>query len=41
MVFGVFLAVANILFALMRAYAPPLIFTSIFGTVAIDIFCVS
>ena len=40
-VFGVFLAVANFIFALMRAYAPKLLLTSIFGTVAIDIFCVS
>lgn len=39
-VFGVFLAVGNFLFALIRAYAPGLTLMSVFGTIAVDIFCV-
>jgi hypothetical protein len=27
-------------FALVRAYSPPFLFFSIFGTIAVDIFCV-
>ncbi|KAI0826576.1 hypothetical protein BC628DRAFT_1419081 [Trametes gibbosa] len=38
-VFGVFLAFGCFLFALIRAYAPKLTIMSVFGTVAIDIFC--
>ncbi|KAI0055431.1 hypothetical protein BV25DRAFT_1833168 [Artomyces pyxidatus] len=38
-VFGVFLGIGSFIFAVMRAYSKPLIFTSIFGTIAIDIFC--
>ncbi len=38
--FGVFLGFGVMIFALVRAYSPPLIFFSIFGTIAIDIFCV-
>ncbi|KAH9067948.1 hypothetical protein EDB87DRAFT_1700654 [Lactarius vividus] len=37
--FGVFLGFGTMIFALVRAYSPPLIFFSIFGTIAIDIFC--
>jgi len=39
-VFGVFLAIGAFLFAAIRAYYRPLIFMSIFGTIAIDVFCV-
>ena len=39
-VFGVFLAFGTFLFALIRAYAPRLTLMSVFGTIAIDIFCV-
>ncbi|KAH9050166.1 hypothetical protein EDB84DRAFT_1623276 [Lactarius hengduanensis] len=38
-VFGVFLAIGTFTFAIIRAYYKPLIFLSIFGTIAIDIFC--
>jgi hypothetical protein len=38
--FGVFLAFGNMIFAIVRAYSPSLFFFSIFGTIAIDIFCV-
>ncbi|KAI0777718.1 hypothetical protein BD413DRAFT_519071 [Trametes elegans] len=38
-VFGVFLGFGCFLFALIRAYAPKLIIMSVFGTIAIDIFC--
>ncbi|KAJ6610792.1 hypothetical protein B0H10DRAFT_2059028 [Mycena sp. CBHHK59/15] len=43
-VYGVFLAVGAFIFGLMRAYAPKLIFMSIFGTIGpllspVDIFC--
>ncbi|KAI1798167.1 hypothetical protein LXA43DRAFT_979068 [Ganoderma leucocontextum] len=38
-VFGVFLAFGTFLFALIRAYAPKLTLMSVFGTIAIDIFC--
>ncbi|KAI0291950.1 hypothetical protein BC826DRAFT_1020543 [Russula brevipes] len=37
-IFGIFLAFGAIVFALVRAYTPYL-FLSIFGTIAIDIFC--
>lgn len=40
-VFGCFLAIGTFIFALVRAYAPKLTFLSIFGTIAVDIFCVS
>ena len=39
-VFGVFLGIGSLLFAAIRAYYKPLVFMSIFGTIAIDIFCV-
>ena len=39
-VFGVFLAIGVMFFALVRAYSPPFFFFTIFGTIAIDIFCV-
>jgi hypothetical protein len=39
-VFGVFLAIGTFIFAIIRAYFKPLIFMSIFGTIAMDIFCV-
>lgn len=29
------------MFGIMRAYAPKLLFMSVFGTIALDIFCVS
>ncbi|KAN0131986.1 Protein of unknown function (DUF2422) domain containing protein [Lactarius tabidus] len=38
-IFGVFLAFGNMIFAIVRAYSPSLFFFSIFGTVATDIFC--
>ncbi|KAI0683238.1 hypothetical protein BC835DRAFT_1423494 [Cytidiella melzeri] len=38
-VFGVFLGFGSFLFALIRAYAPKLTLMSVFGTIAIDIFC--
>ncbi|KAJ7177207.1 hypothetical protein C8R46DRAFT_1188789, partial [Mycena filopes] len=38
-VYGGFLAIGAFIFGLIRAYAPKLLFMSIFGTVAVDIFC--
>ncbi|KAJ6556814.1 hypothetical protein DFH09DRAFT_987191 [Mycena vulgaris] len=38
-VYGVFLAIGAFIFGLIRAYAPKLLFMSIFGTIALDIFC--
>ncbi|KAI0300497.1 hypothetical protein B0F90DRAFT_1723438 [Multifurca ochricompacta] len=38
-VFGVFLAIGTFVFAIIRAYYKSLIFMSIFGTIAIDIYC--
>ncbi|KAH9919970.1 uncharacterized protein BXZ73DRAFT_104789 [Epithele typhae] len=38
-IFGVFLGCGVFMFALMRAYAPKLTFTSVFGMIAMDIFC--
>ncbi|KAJ7235265.1 hypothetical protein C8J57DRAFT_1572433 [Mycena rebaudengoi] len=38
-VYGGFLVIGTFLFGLMRAYAPKLVFMSIFGTIAVDIFC--
>ncbi|EED82525.1 predicted protein [Postia placenta Mad-698-R] len=38
-IFGAFLGVGVFFFALIRAYAPRLIITSVFATIAIDIFC--
>ncbi|KIM71841.1 hypothetical protein PILCRDRAFT_93686 [Piloderma croceum F 1598] len=38
-VFGCFLAIGTFFFALVRAYAPKLTLLSIFGTIAVDIFC--
>lgn len=38
-VFGVFLGVGAFFFAFLRAYAPPLMIMSIFGTIGLDIFC--
>ncbi|KAH9896908.1 hypothetical protein C8Q73DRAFT_642067 [Cubamyces lactineus] len=38
-VFGVFLGFGCFIFALVRAYAPKLTIMSVFGTIAIDIFC--
>ncbi|KAJ7513178.1 hypothetical protein B0H11DRAFT_2303465 [Mycena galericulata] len=37
--YGAFLAVGTFIFGLMRAYAPKLIFMSIFGTIGLDVFC--
>jgi len=39
-VFGVFLGIGSFLFAAIRAYYKSLMFMSIFGTIAIDVFCV-
>ena len=39
--FGVFLAFGMFIFSLLRAYAPRLTIMSIFGTIALDIYCVS
>ena len=38
--FGVFLGIGAMIFALVRAYSPRFIFFSIFGTITLDIFCV-
>ncbi|KAF8206811.1 hypothetical protein K438DRAFT_1816457 [Mycena galopus ATCC 62051] len=38
-VYAGFLIIGNLIFALVRAYAPKLLFLSIFGTIAVDIFC--
>ncbi|KAF9261644.1 hypothetical protein L218DRAFT_961130 [Marasmius fiardii PR-910] len=38
-VYGCFLGFGAFIFGLLRAYAPKLVFLSIFGTIAIDIFC--
>ncbi|KAJ7595105.1 hypothetical protein C8J56DRAFT_1013068 [Mycena floridula] len=38
-VYGGFLIFGSIIFALIRAYAPKLLFMSVFGTIALDIFC--
>ncbi|KAJ7257147.1 hypothetical protein C8J57DRAFT_1136056 [Mycena rebaudengoi] len=38
-VYGAFLVFGAFIFGLIRAYAPKLIFMSIFGTIALDIFC--
>ena len=38
--FGVFLAFGIFVFSLIRAYAPRLTIMSIFGTIALDIYCV-
>ncbi|KAH9919972.1 uncharacterized protein BXZ73DRAFT_52330 [Epithele typhae] len=38
-IFGVFLGCGVFMFSLMRAYAPKLTFASIFGMIAMDIFC--
>ena len=39
-VFGVFLGIGTFIFAAIRAYYKSLMFMSIFGTIAINIFCV-
>ncbi|KDQ52244.1 hypothetical protein JAAARDRAFT_184405 [Jaapia argillacea MUCL 33604] len=38
-VFGVFLGFSSFLFALIRAYAPRLMFMSVFASIAVDIYC--
>nr|GAT57032.1 predicted protein [Mycena chlorophos] len=38
-VHGVFMGIGGLVFGAIRAYAPKLIFLSIFGTIAVDIFC--
>ncbi|KAF7313882.1 hypothetical protein HMN09_00546000 [Mycena chlorophos] len=38
-IYGVFMVIGGFIFGALRAYAPKLIFMSIFGTIAIDIFC--
>ncbi|KAI0279079.1 hypothetical protein BGY98DRAFT_916273 [Russula aff. rugulosa BPL654] len=38
-IFGVFLGFGTMVFALVRAYSPPFLFFSIFGTIAVDVFC--
>ncbi|KAF8880565.1 hypothetical protein BD779DRAFT_1548971 [Infundibulicybe gibba] len=38
-VYGCFLVASTFFFALIRAYAPKLLFMSVFGTIAMDIFC--
>jgi hypothetical protein len=40
-IFGVFLGIGTFIFALIRAYAPKLTLMAVFGTIALDIFCVS
>jgi Putative ER transporter, 6TM, N-terminal len=39
-IFGVFLVIGTFIFASIRAYYKPLVIMSVFGTIAIDIFCV-
>jgi hypothetical protein len=39
-IYGCFLGVGAFIFGLVRAYSPKLLFMSIFGTIALDIFCV-
>ena len=39
--YGVFLAFGIFVFSLLRAYAPRLTIMSIYGTIALDIYCVS
>ena len=39
--FGVFLAIAIFILSLLRAYAPRLTIMSVFGMIAVDIYCVS
>lgn len=39
--YGVFLAFGIFMFSLLRAYAPRLTIMSIYGTIALDIYCVS
>ncbi|KAA1472661.1 hypothetical protein DENSPDRAFT_872334 [Dentipellis sp. KUC8613] len=38
-VYGVFMGFGSFIFALIRAYSPPLMFLSIFGTISLDIVC--
>ncbi|KAF8504548.1 hypothetical protein F5888DRAFT_760893 [Russula emetica] len=38
-IFGVFFGFGTLVFALVRAYSPPFLFFSIFGTIAVDFFC--
>jgi hypothetical protein len=38
-VYGCFLGLGAFVFGVIRAYAPKLLFMSIFGTIALDIFC--
>ncbi|KAJ7186248.1 hypothetical protein B0H12DRAFT_1173827 [Mycena haematopus] len=38
-VYAGFMIAGNLIFGLIRAYAPKLLFLSIFGTIAVDIFC--
>ncbi len=38
--FGVFLVFGTFVFAIMRAHVPGLTLVSVFGTIAVDIFCV-
>ncbi|KAJ6538107.1 hypothetical protein B0H19DRAFT_1079182 [Mycena capillaripes] len=38
-VYGGFMIIGSFIFGLIRAYAPKLLFMSIFGTIAVDIFC--
>ncbi|KAF8504549.1 hypothetical protein F5888DRAFT_759358 [Russula emetica] len=38
-IFGVFLGFGTLAFALVRAYSPPFLFFSIFGTIAVDVLC--
>ncbi|KAJ6554824.1 hypothetical protein B0H19DRAFT_1263119 [Mycena capillaripes] len=38
-IYGAFLAIGTFIFGAMRTYVPKLIFMSIFGTIALDVFC--
>ena len=40
-IYGVFLGVGSFVFALLRAYSPKLTIMSLFGSIVLDIFCVS
>ena len=40
-IYGVFLGFGSFLFALLRAYSPKLTIVSLFGSIVLDIFCVS
>ena len=40
-IYGVFLGVGSFIFACARAYLPKLFLMSVFGSIVLDVFCVS